>query len=661
MSKIQILDKQVADQVAAGEVIEGPWCIVKELIENALDAGSTQVDINTQDAGIKSLVVIDNGIGMSVPDAKLCVMRHATSKLTALKDLDALNSFGFRGEALAAIASVCHMSITTRQAEQNVAFQLNFDGGVCISTQEVGAPVGTRLSIRDVFYNTPARLKFLKSTRWENARIQQIVRDMIFPVSHIGVTLRMNDKVLLDTPAYIEEKENSKIHQNDQSLLERAYVCLGEDTRGQLYSFNYQTPNLKVKGYLGAPLVTRRDRRGIKIFVNNRYVEDNCLTQAIRAAYRTLLEVGRFPICALNVHIDPTCIDVNVHPQKRQVRFKQAERINGCLISAIREFLSQTPWLNRKTSHRTKAFEPLQKVYLTPSFTSVPVLSKLPSAIRDPQPVRVARNSVSRSINATLPVCDSLTKDSQRQSTIDPTTVQQQLAKKQLDLTLGSTQHTLKRDNDKTASTEESNKLNSRSLAGAQCFSQLAILGQVCATYLVLRGPEGLIVLDQHTAHECVVFENLCQDVKHRRVQCQELLLPLEVPLRPARMQALQEHSQQLLDYGLYAEPFGPTQGILRALPTGMHTQEAKQMLYDTLDELDDVKEADSLQERREKLCASIACHGCIRAGQTLSHEEIRTLLKQLDSLSFTLHCPHSRPILRFFSSKHMARWFDRT
>ncbi|MEM7495026.1 MAG: DNA mismatch repair endonuclease MutL, partial [Myxococcota bacterium] len=340
MASIRVLNPSIANQIAAGEVVDGPWSVVKELVENALDAASRHIDIHIEGGGVKRLLVADDGHGMTEADARVCIQRHATSKLRELGDLGSLASFGFRGEALAAIAAVSRKTLTTRAADQDSATQLRIEGGRILQTCRVGAPVGTRVEIRDLFFNTPARRKFLKTARWENAAVERTVRDIALPAHHVGLCVRNEDKIALD----IQPVPPHAPLQHPQRM-ERAVACLGQNTRGMLYPFYSQAKDLAVSGYIAAPLITRRDSRGIKLFVNHRCVNDPQLTQAVRTAYRTLLEVGRLPLCALDIVLPGTDVDVNVHPQKQHVRFREADRVIRHLIHTLRDFLATTPWL----------------------------------------------------------------------------------------------------------------------------------------------------------------------------------------------------------------------------------------------------------------------------------------------------------------------------
>lgn len=629
MSVIHLLDSQTADQIAAGEVVEGPWCVVKELVENALDAQASHIDVCAQSGGIKSIVVTDNGVGMCEQDARLCTQRHATSKLRALSDLDTLGSFGFRGEAMAAIAAVSRMQITTRMQGQSAAFCLELAAGRVVSEHPAGADMGTRIQVADLFFNTPARFEFLKTARWEAAAIEQVMRDVALSCPQVAIDLRIDNKQLFHVAAAPADAALES-----PLRMQRAVACLGQAVRDELYPFCAKQEDLQLQGYLVSPLVTRRDSRGIKLFVNGRCVASPQLTQAIKVAYRTLLEVGRFPICALNLQLDPALVDVNVHPQKREVRFRQSDQVQRRIIGWLGDFLATTPWLRKRTQPSTPTvFSPPPRRPLAAATSFAQKKAKAATAAWSVQKslLQHAVPTLPQQGTAQSAPAGSVTTATQPQTavaspTTQPTTPQQQHF----------------------------------GLAGASSFAQLQVIGQVAKTFLVLEGPNGMVLLDQHAAHERVVFQQLQQEVARNQVACQNLLLPIQLPLQPEQMQALQEHGDQLRSYGLQVEPFGQSHAVIKALPACLKMQAAQEMVRDALAELHRNQRADTLQEHTDRICASMACHGSIRSGQTLTNQEIAALLRQLDAIPFAAHCPHGRPILRQFTQTQMGRWFDR-
>ncbi len=562
MGLIQVLNEITANQIAAGEVVERPASVVKELIENALDAGAIQIDVQIEEGGIRRLIITDNGVGMAPDDAVLCFSRYATSKIKSVNDLGSLISFGFRGEALASIASVSKVTLTTRQASSQLATQVVIQGGKILNIGESGGPVGTRIEIESLFFNTPARLKFLKSTRSESAAIESVVREAALSKPETGFRFQTDGVLKLEARQALSQDRR----------LERSISCLGEDCRDYLFPVETKTDFLKLSGYIVAPLVTRKDSLGIYLYVNNRYVRDKQLVQAIKVAYRTLLEIGRHPVCALNLELNPEEVDINVHPQKLEVRFSDPSRVQSHVIRLLSDFLATTPWLKHEAPERTY------------------VLREPVAAFEIPLSAPPIHN-----------------------------------------------------------------------LGGAERYVDLRIIGQVDNTFLLLEGQKSMIVLDQHAAHERVVFEKVQARVKESAAPSQSLLFPVTITLSPTDMNTLSEKKDLFLPFGFEIEPFGDNQAIVKAAPPGLKTEFVAQIIKDTLSDLGKTDRPDSLNSFSDHICAQIACHTSVRAGQKLDHSEIRALLEQLDVIDYAAHCPHGRPVVRSIPFGEMGQWFHRT
>lgn len=569
MGQIQVLNEITANQIAAGEVVERPASVIKELIENSLDAGGTQIDIQIEEGGIRKLIVTDNGVGMAPDDAILCFSRYATSKIKSVQDLASLLSFGFRGEALASIASVSKVTLITRQSSAQLATKVEIHGGKISSIGESGGSVGTRIEIESLFFNTPARLKFLKSTRSESAAIESVVREAALSKPETGFRFQTDGILKLEARQALSENRR----------FERTLNCLGEDCRDYLFPIEAQTDFLKLSGYIVAPLVTRKDSSGIYLYINNRYVRDKQLVQAIKVAYRTLLEIGRHPVCALNIELNPEEVDINVHPQKLEVRFSEPSKVQSHMIKLLSDFLATTPWLKRETLERTYILRDFEPSTASMAF-EVPLASN-PKIIHN--------------------------------------------------------------------------------LGGAERYADLKIIGQADNMFLLLEGEKSMIVLDQHAAHERVVFEKVQARAKENSVSSQALLFPVSITLSPNEINTLSEKKGAFLPYGFEIEPFGDNQAIVKSAPPGLKTEFIAQIIKDTLSDLAKTDRPDSLNAFSDHICAQIACHTSVRAGQKLDHSEIRALLEQLDVIDYAAHCPHGRPVVRAIPFSEMGGWFHRT
>lgn len=575
MGKIIELDMHIANQIAAGEVVERPASVVKELIENSLDAKASNIEVRIKDGGFTYLVVQDDGCGMDEGDVLLSCKRYATSKLKTVHDLESMSTFGFRGEALPSIASISRLSIISRPADAAHAHKVMLDAGTIQEVGKAGASFGTRIEVRDLFFNVPARLKFAKSRRTESAEIHRLLSAYAFLYPRITWKLFIDDRQVLNFHA-------------SEDALKRASALLGSDTSGLLYPIDKKTDFLRLSGIVSAPLVLRRDSRSIVIFVNDRLVSDKKLTMAVKTAFRTLLQVGNNPVAAIKIDIDPKDVDVNVHPRKAEVRFREERRVVGHIITIIGEFLAQTPWLRQDA-----------------------VATFVPYAFN------------------------------QEQSLMPSQTMARPLA-------LGFSQ---------TYAPASYYQPSEPKLLAAKKFSDLKAIGQLCKTYLLTEGPEGLVVVDQHAAHERIMFEKILK----LKFEHDQLLLPVQVKLDFAQMAEFEEHAQEFLSLGLEIEKFSEDSLVVRSVPRFLSGVNLESLVLDLISDLSTHGRSESALKLHEQVCATMACHSSIRAGQKMSLEEIQALLIELDNIDFAAHCPHGRPLVKSFSAYELKKWFDRT
>lgn len=571
MGKIIELSQHISNQIAAGEVVERPVSVVKELVENALDAGSTAIEVRIKDGGFSYLVVQDDGSGMDHEDVSLAIKRYATSKISSAHDLHSLTSFGFRGEALPSIASISNLTIISRLHEAAYGTKAIINAGTLTDIAKTGSNPGTRIEVRDLFFNVPARLKFAKSNRAEASAIDKLLRSFAFIHPRLAWKFFNDDRLIFSYVAC------------DEGDASRAIAMLGRDTEGYVYRLDHATDLVRVRGAICAPMVTRSDARSINIFVNQRLVNDRKLIGAVKSSFRTLLEVGKSPICAISIEIAPDQVDVNVHPRKAEVRFADERRVISHIIRLMADFLSQTPWLRSELP---------------------PVFSSTPSYFRA-EPERARSNY------------DFLLKS--------PEIIH-----------------------------------SDKKLLPTKKFSDLRVIGQVQTTYLLLESDDGLVVIDQHAAHERVTFERL-RAQKNQQLASSPLLMPLTIELDFADLALALDHADDLWRLGFETEPFGDKILLLRAVPDVISKQDAVTVFKDVLSELSEHGRSASLDQIYDHVCASIACHGSIRAGQRLNKEEIDALLLELDAIDFGAHCPHGRPVVKSFAESEIKKWFDRT
>ncbi len=659
----------MADQIAAGEVVERPASVLKELVENSLDAGARRIDVSVAGGGLERLTVTDDGEGMDDDDAVLCFSRHATSKLSQVDDLRGLSTFGFRGEALAAIASVARVRLVTRRSGSPRAFSVTVDGGRVVKVGEAGATWGTSLEVADLFWNVPARRKFLKSPRTEAGHIEAALLTTALCRPDVGFRLDVDGKVAFDLPPVPEASaktsppsaEDRRAALSQPGRIDRVVRCLGEQLRPHVLPLWAATDLLVLSGHVVAPLHTRRDLQGVLLSVNGRPVADRALVQAVRAAFRTLLEVGRQPIVALDIALDPELVDVNVHPRKAEVRFFDPRRVSGHVISLLSEFLATTPWLSSSAQARGRAWTsawPLAAAEgrtapsspSSPTFASPMAAELLPVTAPGGQgqgPVDVADAARAR-------VKEALSRFHARDASMgNPPAVS------------SSAPRPWEQSSPRGAADTPSLFPSQPGRGGASSFAALRVVGQVGGTFLVLEGPEGMVVIDQHAAHERVVFERLRAARRLSSSQAapsQPLLLPLTLELTALERAALDDDDvrQELLAHGLDVEGFSHQTALVRALPVGLDGRKAAEILRDALAALSTSSRTTAFDDRIDAVCARLACHAAVRAGDVLASAQVRVLLEDLDRIDLGAHCPHGRPVVRTVPFEVMGRWFDR-
>ena len=576
MNVIRILPEKVASQIAAGEVIERPASVVRELLDNSIDAGSTSVVLKIANGGKRLIRVSDNGVGMSRDDLLLCLERHATSKIKSVSDLFSLSSLGFRGEALPSTASVSRMEITSRPTQQLIGHRVKVDGGKLTSVDETGCPAGTIVEVRDLFYNVPARRKFLRADRTEADHIIHALSRIALPFLHIHFRLEDRDKTILNLP----------LSEND---LNRLSVLMGRDVARSLEELDQQAGELKIKAYLAPPDLNRSRGDRIFIYVNNRSIRDRLVTRAVMEGYGQRLMKGRYPQAVIFLEIDPSLVDINVHPTKQEIRFRNSRLVYQTIISAIEDTLGQRFHAIFETG--------LDHGYRGPGEVGEKYLGGVDMAER--------QGEYSLAADERLGVPAALFQEP----------------------------HFVK--------------------GGPQ------VIGQLKDTYILCQTKEGLLMVDQHAAHERVVYETLKRAYESMRIERQAFLIPhkLEVSVDEGRI--IQQRLDQLVRLGLELEHFGGRTFLLRSVPSSLIHAQWENFLYDLIPVLE---EEDNLSSEKamDKLLTVMACHGAIRAGKRMSHEEMNLLLNQLEEMDLPTNCPHGRPILKKFSYYEIEKMFKR-
>lgn len=580
---IHVLSPEVASQIAAGEVVERPVSVVKELVENALDAGARQITVTVAGAGRRLIEVADDGCGIPAEELPLAVARHATSKLARAEDLFHISTLGFRGEALAAIGSVSRLTLTSRPPEAAAGARLRVDGGSSSPVEQVGVPVGTVVSVEDLFYNVPARLKFLKQDVTERRQIDALMTRYALAYPHVRFRL-IND----GTPTLQTSGDGDR-----RAILAALH---GVETAKQMLEVLAEEEGLRLTGFISPISLTRSNRKDITFFVNGRWVQDTPLTTAILQAYHTLLMVGRYPLAILFVEIRPEEVDVNVHPTKAEVRFREPDRVFGFVQRGVRRTL----------------------LAYTPA-PSIPPRALWGQTGDQPQPVT----------DGSKPIEAGWIIGHEDGSSVN-----------------------------KPAGEQEPSSSPSPNLPGVS-MPLLRLVGQIGATYLAAEGPDGLYLIDQHAAHERILFEKLMLQHDQKNIPAQVLLQPVIVQMPPAQANLLSGQLTALKHFGFQVEPFGPNTFQVRAVPALFGGGDPAAALRAIVEDFEE-DETPLQNEVETRLAARVCKRLAIKAGQVLSLEEQRSLLTDLEACDAPRTCPHGRPTMIHLSVDMLERQFGR-
>lgn len=633
MAKIIELPEILANQIAAGEVVERPASVVKELVENAIDAGSQQITIELEEAGLKKIQVTDNGEGMSPEDLTLSLRRHATSKIKSQADLFRIRTLGFRGEALPSIASISRLTIKTARADDHVGSQLIALGGHIESQEPVTTPVGTKILVEDLFYNTPARLKYLKSLQSELSHIVDIVNRLSLAHPDIAFSLINEGRQLLTTAG-------------TGDLRQAIAGIYGINTAKKMIAISNSDLDFEVSGYVSLPELTRANRNYITILLNGRYIKNFLLNRAILDGYGSKLMVGRFPLAVIDIQIDPYLADVNVHPTKQEVRISKEKELMALISQAIEESLKAQSLIpdaleNLAKSSTRKADKPVQ--------TQLPLTSS--KLYYDKERQDFFMEPVSQ-VEESLPLqqVDELDK-----------TVKQEVTS-QIKYASRSTDESHNQEHpdlDLTNKANLSRLLDRLENEERSSFPELDYFGQMHGTYLFAQGHGGLYIIDQHAAQERVKYEYYRDHIGQVDSSLQQLLVPYLFEFSPADFLTLQEKMPLLNQVGINLEPYGEQTFILREHPIWFKEEEIESGVYEMCDMLLLTNEV-SIKKYRAELAIMMSCKRSIKANHSLDDHSARDLLVQLAQCQNPYNCPHGRPVLVNFSKSDMEKMFRR-
>lgn len=600
--KVKVLDSHLINVIAAGEVIDRPASVVKELVENSLDAGAARIDVQIEQGGLSAIRVSDDGEGMDRQDLELSILRHTTSKIATQQDLESIRTLGFRGEALASICEVARVRISSRTAHSHEGFGLEVEGGKAGALQALGRAIGTTVEVRELFFNVPARRKFQKSERAETFHVTRLMKRFLFSHPRVHLLLTQGNRPLLDSPP-------------SGDLMEIAAHLYGHPVASGLVPVSFQGEILKVDGWVSTSQRTRADRNEQYTYVNARAVSDPVLHYAIVRAYEGQLEGGRHPYVCLHLTLDPSQVDVNVHPQKHEVRFLDAQAVKRDLLHALTQALvsrhaaPQLPW---KAAQEALRFRP----------------QRTPVDLHDELLQRRERTGIAAGGFFPTP---GVPVSAEPGSSAPASTGQAQLTQKpQTQLT----------------PVEEER-----------------VVGQIHGTYIVVQTPGGFELVDQHVAHERVLYEKLLRQLAQGGVLAQKLLVPEVFRLPADQVQLLEAHTGVLAGLGIEVEPFGADAFLIRAWPQSLaafHAEAGYQEALEALLELLSHEGETRLEALAKVLVASLACEAAVVKHTLLPLEAMRHLVHELKRLENPYHCPHGRPIILQYDLAALERAFKR-
>jgi len=616
-----VLPPELANQIAAGEVVERPASVVKELVENSLDAGARRLEVEIIDGGQKRIRVVDDGCGMRKDDLLRALERHATSKISSVDDLFRIGTLGFRGEAVPSIGSVSRLEIRSKPHGELGGTRVLVEGGMLKEIEEIGVAAGSSITVEDLFFNTPARLKFLKTPGTEARHITETLIRLGLARPDVRVLLKKDGKVILDLEPVSD-------------LRDRILTIMGRDVYNDLFPTAEFPPvnGVVARGYMSKPGHNQRTAGNMYTFVNGRYVSDSTVRAAVRQAYGTFIEKGRWPSLVLYLDVPFGLVDVNVHPAKTEVRFHDTNSIFRAVYHAIADQLAAAPWLEERTSKvytLKKSGAPSPETFVSPEMASF-------------EPLNARHN---------------------RQSDLKPGT------RSQPGVLSPFFEKPLSPDLQQGFGVTGARPLSEpprvmmgegEGVSADNYFSSLRVVGQFKRMYIVCEDASGMVIIDQHAAHERIGFERLKALFNNDFKEVQPLLFPLRMELDALRAQTLEDRLEFFNQAGLEVEPFGGTTFVLKTVPAVLQKAKHEKMIRDAIDDFAEHGRSARMDEAMESVLSRMACHSVVRGPTDLSRPEMESLLEQMDQIDFKANCPHGRPVYYRIPLMELESSFDR-
>jgi DNA mismatch repair protein MutL len=627
--EILLLPETVINQIAAGEVVERPASVVKELVENSIDAGALRIEVTIENGGSKLITVTDNGRGINPSHLETAMTRHATNKISNMDDLLKINTFGFRGEALPSIASVSKMRISSRATGEDLSSYILIEGGKVKDEGIEVSTTGTRIEIKDLFFNVPARLKFLKTVQTESSHVHETLLKFALAFPNIHFSFYNDGRLIFDFPPHPDFFERCK------SVLKRRKK--GSVRAKLTWHKSEPIDSIKVEVVLSPPEICLRDAGGVYLLVNNRAVHDRVLLRAVTGGYGALLDRGRYPIAVISLTLPPQGVDVNVHPRKTEVKFLNERAVAGAIRGTVTAALASAPW------------SPLHGESNGPSPTKKYLLSENLESAEKVSDYESTRNRILKSIAGS-------------DKTIGENSTSSQKSKNQY-----SQQNSGSQLSSFSAGTSKKTTSHSDFSPGVQTQASLPIkqppkfLGSHGGLFLFFSLPQKVLVLDMHAAHERIRYSEIIVGIKNRSVISQTLLFPVTVPLSPPQYELALNHIDKIKIAGLDIELFGTDTAVIRSYPAILNDPPMESLLYSLLDEIESGGSGQALGGIQDTIAATMACHSAVRKGDKITDEEAVSLLIQLENIESSGHCPHGRPVSFTITNSELETRFKRT
>ena len=684
MGKIVLLDDLTINQIAAGEVIERPASVVKELVENSIDAGATSISIEVKNGGIKQIKIIDNGSGIASDDLAFAFERHATSKIRTADDLENVKSMGFRGEALASIAAISHIEVVTKTEDEFMGNKIVLEGGEILEQEETGAQTGTTITISNLFYNTPVRYKFLKKDYTELGYIEDAVKRIALANPGVSIRLSNENKTIIKTNGSGELKTV-------------IYSIYGKETTDGLIDIDYMYEDIRIKGVIGKPEIARSNRSYQMFFVNNRYIKDKTLTAGAEQAFRGLLPIGKFGFLVLNLEMSPNKIDVNVHPTKLEIRFQEEQKVFKAVYHAIREGLlkgdlvkntekeiENNTQIKNEEIIENKNIEQERKPVIENENTEKVVDMQAtqrfePIVTEEPKEPKGAglfglfkkkNNDIEENVekNAIEEIFayknkESYVEESKKDGSHGDTQEQNEDFEKMYSETFGITKEDKKEDAEKVTNYSFADTENISMFEDEEEYNQVPVYkycGSVFSTYIIIEMGNEMYIIDQHAAHERVLYEEIKKNYYgNLEKESQIMLLPDIITLSHKEKSIVKENLDLFKKAGFMLEEFGENTVRLIGVPSICMDMDTKELFLEILDTIDTVA-ITAKQEKEDRFIATIACKAAVKANMNLNKEEVDNLMKKLLVLPNPFTCPHGRPTAIKMDKMDLEKKFNR-